>query len=62
MQIAKSNLLWRDEAFDSNHGGKDMQMRQMNVFPILCKEKSIEIDGKQIIYSLRIYFQGLKCI
>jgi hypothetical protein len=25
MQIAKSNLLWRNEAFDSSHGGKDMQ-------------------------------------
>jgi hypothetical protein len=25
MQIAKSNLLWCNEAFDSSHGGKDMQ-------------------------------------
>jgi hypothetical protein len=36
MQIAKSNLLWRNEALDSSHGGKDiwickhyMQMRQI---------------------------------
>jgi hypothetical protein len=36
MQIAKSNLLWRNKAFDSSHGGKDiwickhyMQMRQI---------------------------------
>jgi hypothetical protein len=30
MQIAKSNLLWCNEAFDSSHGGKDMQTLYAN--------------------------------
>ena len=37
MQIAKSNLLWRNDVFDSSHGGKDMQMRQINVYSQLIR-------------------------
>jgi hypothetical protein len=30
--------------------------------PILCEEKSLEIDGEQIIYSRTNYHQGLTYI
>jgi hypothetical protein len=55
MQIAKSNLLWRNEAFDSSQGGKDiwickhyMQMRQLKLTELL------------IIYSRTNYYQEEK--
>jgi hypothetical protein len=30
MQLQNQNLLWRNEAFDSSHGGKDMQTLYAN--------------------------------
>jgi hypothetical protein len=37
-----------------------MQMRQINVFSInliLCEEKSLEVDGEQIIYTIVLFVE-----